>query len=36
MPEKESMKDQPLILVVDDEPEILALTKEILGDAGHV
>jgi signal transduction histidine kinase/CheY-like chemotaxis protein len=36
MPEKESMKGQPLILVVDDEPEILALVKEILGDAGHV
>jgi CheY-like chemotaxis protein len=30
------MKDQPLILVVDDEPEILALAKEILGSMGHV
>jgi len=30
------MKDQPLILVVDDEPEILAVTQEILGDTGHV
>jgi signal transduction histidine kinase/CheY-like chemotaxis protein len=36
MPEKESMKGQPLILVVDDEPEILALVQEILGDTGHV
>ncbi len=30
------MKDQPLILVVDDEPEILELAKEILGSAAIV
>ena len=30
------MNEQPLILVVDDEPEILALAREILGAAGHV
>ena len=30
------MRDQPLILIVDDEPEILELAKNILGSVGHV
>jgi signal transduction histidine kinase/CheY-like chemotaxis protein len=30
------MTDQPLILVVDDEPQILALAQEILEPTGHV
>ncbi len=30
------MTDQPLILVVDDEPQILALAQEILKPTGHV
>jgi signal transduction histidine kinase/CheY-like chemotaxis protein len=36
MPRKSTKKAQPLILVVDDEPEIVGLAKEILGSLGRV